>query len=435
MRRITVVLLAAALVGGLTAPAPAQDSIPAGTTITYQNWQRYKKFMSVTFQSMWTSDNPTTKIPATAVVQVGPTRAYNIGHWYWDATERYGKQVQLVKASDGGYTMRGFVAGQPFPNISASDPLAGYKLLYDTYFQYQPAVVVYNRSQVYDIDRYQDVTFLRALIIGYTLMHIVDPGYPMQVPQANGFYLAHTAEQLEPEQIKYLTALNFTWSDPERFPESYVFVPSLRRTLRLSSNSRCAPFQGQDFDNDDQTPVPLPPTWFQAKFLGLHKMLMFIFKNDRASQDASTKRSSYYAPALNLMPKPEVLGPWQMRELYVLQLQRLPQWERGYCHANRISYLDKETASTAGYDTWDQNNKFWRGMVPFPMPLQKPDGGVFMTGQVWAHDNPDFQNNHQSLLLPPAEGADAVWVNQNTPAKFVNYERYATPAGLQQVLQ
>jgi hypothetical protein len=57
---------------------------------------------------------------------------------------------------------------------------------------------------------------------------------------------------------------------------------------------------------------------------------------------------------------------------------------------------------------------------------------------VWApllHTNCDFQNDHQSILMPPAVGRSAVWVDHETPQQFMNYERYATPAGLQQILQ
>jgi hypothetical protein len=33
--------------------------------------------------------------------------------------------------------------------------------------------------------------------------------------------------------------------------ETYVFVPSLRRSLRLSSSARCSPILGSDFVQDD----------------------------------------------------------------------------------------------------------------------------------------------------------------------------------------
>jgi hypothetical protein len=45
-----------------------------------------------------------------------------------------------------------------------------------------------------------------------------------------------------------------------RYPEIYVFLPSLRRSLRLSSAARCAPLLGTDFTNHDASTVPLPPT-------------------------------------------------------------------------------------------------------------------------------------------------------------------------------
>jgi hypothetical protein len=59
-----------------------------------------------------------------------------------------------------------------------------------------------------------------------------------------------------------------SYDDPQRLPEVYVFVPSLRRSLRLSAGARCAPAQGTDFTTDDETNTPEPPGIFQARLLG-----------------------------------------------------------------------------------------------------------------------------------------------------------------------
>jgi hypothetical protein len=436
LHRVSRFLLVCALFAVSAAPAMAAEaSIPAGTVITQSNWQQYKQFMSVTLQHMFMSTSPTTNVPPGAKIVVGPTQHYAIGNAFWNATEKYAKQVKLVRASTGSYGLSGYVAGEPFPNVSPSDPLAGYKIMYNLYYYYNPAIIVYDRSQVMDIDRYGNVSKLHALLVDYLLMHITDPGYPMRIAGFQGIYQTKVAEQTDPEQIKYVTALNITFDDPNHFPESYVFLPSLRRAIRLSSAARCAPFQGQDFNNDDETNVPLPPVWFQAKLVGLKPMLMFIYRPDHKTLAASAQRSSYYPGGANLFPKPEVLGPWQMRDLYVVQIQRLPQFQSGYCYAKRLNYLDKEAVTSVGYDTWDQNGKVWRGMVPLEAPLQKPDGSYYLTATSWAHDNPDFQNSHQSLLMPPAAGPDAVYLDQKVPSAYVNYQRYATPAGLQEIMQ
>ncbi len=56
-----------------------------------------------------------------------------------------------------------------------------------------------------------------------------------------------------PEQTRYTTELAQQPDDPQRVQEIYVFLPSLRRSLRLSSAARCSPILGSDWVQDDHT--------------------------------------------------------------------------------------------------------------------------------------------------------------------------------------
>jgi|SRR5579875_759417 len=432
MRKSLGALLSGVVMLALTASAnTAAAQIAPGTVITGQNWQQYKQYMTPPLQHMFMSTSPVSGWPQAARAIVAPTSSYPLPKAYWEATEKYAKQVQLVKVPHGTYTIKGYVAGQPFPDLKADDPLAGYKLVYDFYFQHTPAIQASNQIQVIDIDRYGNEADLHALVIAFQWLHITDPGYPMDLPGTD-VYLSQEAEQLDPEQIKYITAINFTWNDPDRFPESYVFLPSLRRALRLSSNARCAPFQGQDFANDDNTPVPLPPTWFTAKFLGKNKTLQFVFKpQDRAK---SIDRTNWNKDKGNYIPKASVFGPgWELRDTYTLEMKRLPQYQRGYCYSDHQQYLDVEQATSLGWASWDQNGKFWRDMVSFQMPEKyKNSDGWNMWTFIWAHDGCDYQTDHCSQLLPAIGGN---YMNQDTPAEFQNRTLYGTPGGLQQIMR
>jgi len=56
-----------------------------------------------------------------------------------------------------------------------------------------------------------------------------------------------------PEQARYTASLNLFYKDQEKmpFPDTYVFVPALRRTLRLANTARCSPVFGFDWSYDD----------------------------------------------------------------------------------------------------------------------------------------------------------------------------------------
>jgi hypothetical protein len=432
-RRIAAVTGILALVLGLgVGEAGAAQGIPAGTVINQENWQQYKAYLPLPLQERFatTSTNAVVGWPKGAEIIVGATKSYPLPNSFWDATEKYSKQVSLQKVPNGSYTIKGYVAGMPFPNLDQSDPLVGYKLMYDVYFAYHVPIQVGDHIQVIDTDRYANVSLLHALTVSYQWMAITDAGYPMNIPGNGGVYFSGLAEQLDPEQIKYVTAVNFTFIDPNRFPESYVFLPSIRRALRLSSAARCAPFQGQDFNNDDTTPTPLPPTWFSAKYLGLKPMLEFVFADNQVQQ--SIDRKNWDTTQGNFIPKAKLFGAsWQLRQTYTLEMSRLPQYMRGYCYARHQEYLDKEQDQQMGWVSWDQNNKYWRDLYPFSRTF-KNGSGMYLYTSGWAHDGCDYQNWHCSALLPPIDGA---YINQSTPQQYQNRNLYGTPAGLQQIMQ
>jgi hypothetical protein len=430
---LTVALILTA-VGGIVnaASSPPAQLIPAGTVITQDNWQKYQQYMlpplSERFAS--TSQNAVVGWPKGAKIIVGTFRSYPLPSSFWDATEKYSKQVSLEKVPNGSYTIKGYVAGMPFPNLDPKDPMAGFKLMYDVYFQYHVAIQATDHFQVIDTDRYANLSLLHALSVSYQWQAITDVGYPMAIPGNGGVYFSGLAEQLDPEQIKYVTAVNFTWFDPTRFPESYVFLPSIRRALRLSSAARCAPFQGQDFANDDTTPTPLPPTWFSAKYLGMKPVLMWIFKPEQKQESIPMK--NWDTTQGNFVPKANLFGDdWMLRNTYIVEESRLPQYMRGYCYSKHQQYLDQEEDEAMSWVSWDQNGKYWRDIYPFGIPFKNGNGYYNYAGG-WAHIGCDFQNWHCSALLPALNGA---YINHDTPQAYQNRNLYGTPAGLQQIMQ
>jgi hypothetical protein len=56
-----------------------------------------------------------------------------------------------------------------------------------------------------------------------------------------------------PEQARYTSTLSLYFKDQEQHPvpDTYIFVPALRRSLRLSTTARCAPLFGSEWTNDD----------------------------------------------------------------------------------------------------------------------------------------------------------------------------------------
>jgi hypothetical protein len=88
--------------------ADSSDTIPPGTQITLQNWQKYKKFMPIGFQAMFSQSYPF-KVGSGPdfTIEVGPTVAVPLAQRLKEDTEKYGGQAKLRKVDSGGYTIDG----------------------------------------------------------------------------------------------------------------------------------------------------------------------------------------------------------------------------------------------------------------------------------------------------------------------------------------
>jgi hypothetical protein len=408
----------------MVSSAPALETIPVGTKITLQNWQQYKDFMPQGLQTIL-SGTSVWKLPADAVMEVGPLVDYPLPRTWYDATEKYKDQARLKKLDTGGYTLEGYQAGTPFPDYSG--PEKGYRILYNLYYHYSGSVNYY-QSDSYEIDRYLSDYTNRSYQVFLQFTHMTDPGFNGYAREMPGYLSSYYNELVTPEQSKYTSPLELIFDDPQKIPEFYVFLPSLRRALRLSSSARCAPYAGGDYVGDDiYAGVPLPVGWFQANYLGRKKMLMFRPTPGNHEQ-FDVKNNFYYPPIL--FPKPAV-GKWQVFDAEMIDLARVPGQSGGYCYGRRRIYADPRTWNIMWIDLFDSQDKFWKLMAWLESPEPVPGGGYIpnIRGVNWMID---FQNQHASYALV---GKDVFTINQNVPKQFYDVTRYGSPAGLNKIMK
>jgi hypothetical protein len=237
---------------------------------------------------------------------------------------------------------------------------------------------------------------------------------------------------MEPEQSKYTVQLITFADDPSKIGEVYAFVPSLRRSLRLSSAARCAPELGSDYVVDDgNANFGGIPTDFHSRLLGEKKMLLLVHADLSPADLSPAGFDKYLRPSW--WPKP-IVGKWELRDVAVLYMTRLAdRGAAGYCYGARIAYVDKETWQIMWVDLYDSSLKLWKvmftGRRPYPIPNSGGDvalasygGGVF---NCW-----DLQNEHLSFTIQPV-----MKYNSDVPVQFQNIPLYAYPSGLAQVMQ
>ncbi len=403
-----------------------QPPLPPGTRITMQNWQKYQSYMPQGIVEMWKGTHPW-KLPADAAMEVGPTIEYPNPKWWYDVTEKYKGQTKLVKLPSGGYTVEGYVAGIPFSPTEFDGPDGNYKLLYDEYYYYHPSLNHY-ASVGNEVDRYLNVTSSDSFQVGTLLAHGTDPGWPPFSDVMKGYFYAYYNELVSPEQTKYTAPLDLVYDDPDKLPEAYVFLPSLRRALRLSSGARCAPYAGSDYVGDDiLNGIPNPTGWFSVTRLPDRKMLVF---RQPAGNMAQFDQKNFYWPPTPF-PKPS-LGKWMVRDAYVVDIKRLPQYASGYCYGIRRNFVDKANYNLLYGDLYDAGDKFWKSLAFLESAEKVPHSDGYLMdvrGNNWMID---MQGEHLSWAIT---GKEVFQIDDEVPETFRDQKRYASPAGLADVMK
>lgn len=280
-------------------------------------------------------------------------------------------------------------------------------------------------------DRFGNRNCTKSDLVYRQLDFNTDPGVPKTEPQAGGAYLSEWIMVEYPEESKYTTDLSLFYSDFTKFPDDYVFVPALRRTLRVATSARCAPLFGSDMTHDDQkTGFNSGLTNFQAKWLGDRKIL-----GQMELTNAEGNFPDNYSMPLG-WAKPS-WGPWSLRDSYVLDVRRIPAMAPGYCYGSRTMFIDKEQVAPLWIDLYDGNMKLWKvvHLGKGPSPRDPATGQVYEWGGPYIEQYWDVQNDHASHVFGANEQGKLFAINGFAPKQYDNVTRYSTPGGLMQVMR
>jgi len=254
--------------------------------------------------------------------------------------------------------------------------------------------------------------------------------------------VARFQEQISPEQSKYSTLLDLIPADPTQLDELYEYVPALPRSLRLSQAARCAPVFGSDYLIDDENDGPPGlPQLFKIDYLGEKKILALVHATAAAFDSPGTPTQLdpkyYYRGSSGIVPLPTpAAGRWEIRDSYVISMERLPQFADGYCYGRRVLYVDKENYfAGAQLDLYDSTGGLHKSQLIFSYPVLVP-GTKGDVAQLGAGPNTSFLINfkdHHVSISPSVRSC----VNSECEKTdgYLDVSRYASPEGLMKIVQ
>jgi hypothetical protein len=368
-------------------------------------------------------------MPADVEMDVGPTVIHPLPKGYLRATHEYASDVKLVPLPDGGFTIAGYRGGIPFPK--PAEPHKGWKILANFWFRYFPHLVVNTSDNMgfsCTLDSFDDAKCIKGLWVYRQLSYNTDPGVPTVIPGGEGKFYTTWFMVEEPEEEKYTATLTIGYTDLTKPQEIYRFLPALRRAQPISAAARCAS-SGSDVTPDDGRfgfAGNIPD--FEAKLIGEKKIL--------ALMNVGTAGANF--PADYDMPlgwaKPS-WGKWELRDVYVLDVRKVPSKAAGYCYGKRIMYIDKQFYGALWEDLYDSKLRLWKVALLQPIVINVPHiGPQNSSGAQYSHYW-DLEGRHATFSGPHDGHGYDVLINSEVPKQYTDIRRYTTAGGLSEVMR
>ena len=403
----------------------ASNAIPPGTTITMQNWRHYQQYMPDGMVALF-GGQYFWKMPDNVSMEVGPSIIHPLPRNYLAATEKYSGQVRIVELPDGGLNLTGYQGGIPF--LTPDEPHKGWKILANLWFRYIPHLSVNTYSQGCYVNSFHNFSCDVGILVYRQLSYNTDPGIPATIPGSEGKFFTEYFEATEPEQERYNADLKINYTDLTRPEDGYHFIPAYRRYQPESALARCAPGFGSDTTPEDyRAGYDSNITQVKVDFLGEKKIL---------SLQDFTMPAEGYPHDFDLplgWPKPS-WGKWQLRDVYVINVSKVPQLARGYCYGKRVMYIDEQFYGALWEDLYDSHDQPWKFLAVFRPAHQVP--GIGPVNEALSYDESiwDIQNKHATFFLDPT-GDKPIYLNQQAPANYQDVERYTIPSGLNMIMR
>jgi len=306
-----------------------------------------------------------------------------------EATKTYSNQVKFDSKSK---EVTGYIAGVPFPDIQASDPDAGFKVMWNFYYAPREGDTVYNDSFILGINGNSGLETKQAWI--YQRYYFKNRLLDKQPTVGDGSVAAKTFLLAQyPEDIKGIGTFTVR-SDSAKFEDTWAYLKSARRARRLSGGAWMDPIGGSDILGDDNNVFNARPSWYKNFKLVGKRWILAVTDGRKDNRVASKSGTVDEFPAIDLKNPPywNPVEKWQPREVYVIEAT--PPDEHPY--SKRVMYVDVDNFRPWYSENYDKKGEFWK------FTMSEMRSGVSEGGQkvliYTGFDVIDFKARHASIV-------------------------------------
>lgn len=383
-RQIVSLSLLVAATGAIAAEVPAGTVIDKSNIDTVKNdtFDGHSVASLLTDKVEWQVRNWNLKIT------LDHAKPFQVEPRLVEATKKYSS---LVKFDPKTKEVSGYVAGVPFPEIQASDPDAGFKIMWNFYYAPSEGDTVYNSSFILGINGNSGLETKQAWI--YQRYYFKNRLLDKQPVVGDGSVAAKTFLLAQyPEDIKGIGTFTVR-SDSVKFEDTWAYLKSARRARRLSGGAWMDPIGGSDILGDDANVFNARPSWYKNfKLLG-KRWILAVTDGRTDNRVASKSGTADEFPTVDLKNPPywNPVEKWQPREVYVVEAT--PPDEHPY--SKRVMYVDVDTFRPWYSENYDKKGEFWK------FAMSEMRYGVSEGGQkvliYTASDVIDFKARHASI--------------------------------------
>jgi hypothetical protein len=360
--RIAALVLSVALLplSAFAQEATTDDAVPGlpfneGDVITFENVDKLKDYLPPEF---W--ENREYFFYEGMSMEIGPAhRKYTMGaKVYKDATEQFRGKSTIGK--DGALV--NYTAGQPFPNDTIDckgDPNAGAMIIWNFIKAWEGAGSKSNWSYTYWDRGDQLPLYYEGQARSINLTNRPETEYLAQggdIFKNERRMNAFGIEVEAPFDARGILLLTYRYKaadgplDQAKNDDTWVYVPDLRRTRRISTAQRTDSVQGTDFTMDDLRSFAGIPPQYTWECLGEATVIAPM----------NTKTMAYpYTDDYNFGPYGFSFANdrWEVRDAWIIRFD--PRNEDHPYHHKDI-YMDKETYNSLYSFAYDRKKELWK---------------------------------------------------------------------------
>ncbi|HYB98796.1 MAG TPA: DUF1329 domain-containing protein [Candidatus Limnocylindrales bacterium] len=318
--------------------------VPApGSVVSAANMAEYEHLIGPSVQ--WAlGRGARLRIVAPKPMPLEPARA--------EATQRYHAQVKL---SDDKTELLNYVAGIPFPFVTADEADAATKLMHNNASRLivDDVDIRHFSCETGSLDENTGLQIERAYVNEhFRRLYYVSRFYTEPKPTWKNAGGVRNRELLYPLLEPFdLKGAGFTYNrylDATRQDDSWLYFPQQKRVRRLSTAQRSEGVFGQDIDLDSYGGFSGNPAWTEWRLLGVKTIL--------ASMHGEGFPPDWQPGSANFLFD----DVWEPREVYVIEgKSKLPE----YAFGKRIIYLDRESWLIPYTEIYDLNGGLWKALI------------------------------------------------------------------------